>query len=102
MIDLPICVPHPLIFLTNMVIATPGNSQSNPVADWLKALPPLTRIWFVAAFLNANFIYFGVISPYTITWDLPALAKFQVWRLLTSFLFVGTWGKVRPELDEVN
>ncbi|GMI42481.1 hypothetical protein TeGR_g11823, partial [Tetraparma gracilis] len=77
-----------------MVVATPTSSQSNPVADWFKKLPPVTRAWFLLTFLNANFVYFGVVSPQSIAWSSSdVVSRFHVWKLLTPFTFIGTWGQ---------
>ena len=69
-------------------------TRSNPVKAWYSGLPPLTRVWWTLSLLSACFVYFGTVSGSTISWSWPLVAgRFHVWRLVTNFCFVGTWGK---------
>ncbi|GMI02945.1 hypothetical protein TrLO_g8758 [Triparma laevis f. longispina] len=69
-------------------------NETNPVKAWFDALPPLTRLWFTAALLNACFVYFGTISAQSIAWSWELVfSKFHIWRPVTCFWFVGTFGR---------
>mmetsp|Transcript_12050 Transcript_12050/g.24621 ORF Transcript_12050/g.24621 Transcript_12050/m.24621 type:complete len:272 (+) Transcript_12050:40-855(+) len=68
--------------------------DENPVKAWYSSLPPVTRIWWTLAFMFANLVYFGVLDVTYLIWDFGMVTKkFQLWRVVTSFCFVGTWGQ---------
>mmetsp|Transcript_27414 Transcript_27414/g.81981 ORF Transcript_27414/g.81981 Transcript_27414/m.81981 type:complete len:277 (-) Transcript_27414:399-1229(-) len=58
--------------------------------DWLESLPPVTRIWFVAAFGSTCLVSFGLLDPRRILWSWPLVyQKFEVWRAATAYVFFG-------------
>ena len=67
--------------------------DENPVASWYNSLPSVTKGWWTLSFLFANMVYFGWVPPESICWSWHHLAwKWQLWRIVTPFCFVGTWG----------
>jgi len=69
-----------------------GMNDTPGITDWFNSLPLITRYWFGAAgglTLAGNF---GIVSPYKLIYDFPSVrGAFHVWRLLTSFLYVGSF-----------
>lgn len=57
---------------------------------WFKGLPIITRFWFGGAFVMTLAVNFQVVPAYSIFFDWTQVTqKFELWRLLTSFLYVG-------------
>ena len=69
-----------------------GMNDTPGISDWFNSLPLITRYWFGAAgglTLAGNF---GIVSPYMLIYDFASVkGSFHVWRLLTSFLYVGSF-----------
>ena len=69
-----------------------GMNDTPGISDWFNSLPLITRYWFGAAgglTLAGNF---GIVSPLSLLYDFPSIRDaFHVWRLLTSFLYVGSF-----------
>jgi len=67
--------------------------MSSDLERWWKDLPVLTKYLFVGSFgvtLAANF---GLLSPYSLVLIWPkVITEFQLWRLVTCFLFHGKLG----------
>jgi len=67
--------------------------MENSIRDWWNSVPLITRYLFAGAgglTLAANF---GLVSPMTLVLSWPALVhKYQVWRLITPFFFMGQLG----------
>lgn len=60
--------------------------------EWFQSLPFVTRSWFGASFLITLAANFGIVSPMQMILIWPAITeKFELWRLVTSFLFVGSF-----------
>jgi Derlin-2/3 len=60
--------------------------------EWFQSLPFVTRTWFGASVLITVATNFGVFSPMQMIFLWPAIyEKFELWRLATSFLFVGSF-----------
>lgn len=72
-----------------MVVNTVNDGSLN-VADWFHSLPFITRYWFgatVATTLGGNF---EIITPMMLIWEWKQVKeKFELWRVLTSFLYAG-------------
>ncbi len=63
----------------------PGSPQ-----EWYLGLPIFTRTWLTAVVITALGVRFGYANPYKIMFDYVAVfTQFQVWRILTCFLFLG-------------
>lgn len=60
--------------------------------DWFQSLPYVTRMWFGASLIITVATNFGIFSPMQMIFIWPAIYnKFELWRLATSFLFVGSF-----------
>lgn len=60
--------------------------------EWFKSLPPVTRTYFIAALATTLLVQFHVISARLLYLDFELiLYKFNFWRLITCFLFFGTF-----------
>mmetsp|Transcript_9459 Transcript_9459/g.18226 ORF Transcript_9459/g.18226 Transcript_9459/m.18226 type:complete len:228 (+) Transcript_9459:5054-5737(+) len=63
------------------------------IEDWFKSLPPFTRYYLVGALATTTLATFGILDLYLIYYDLERiLGHFEVWRLLSNFLFFGKFG----------
>ncbi|KAI5070536.1 hypothetical protein GOP47_0014879 [Adiantum capillus-veneris] len=63
--------------------------MSSP-ADYYKSLPPVSKAYGTTCFLTTLGYQLGLINVYLLLMDYEkVLYKFQVWRLLTNFLFLG-------------
>ena len=67
--------------------------MSDSIEDRFKAMPPITRGWFVAALLTTVATVLGFASPLQLYLDLDLVVnKFHIWRLVTNFIFFGKFG----------
>jgi Derlin-2/3 len=69
-----------------------GNAirNANSPQEVLNQLPPITKVWFVGAVIMTAAVSFGLASPQSIAFLWPYIwHKFEIWRFLTTFLFVG-------------
>ena len=59
-------------------------------SDWYNSLPPVCKAWGTACFACTLFSQFGLVDLRNLylNWALVS-GKFQVWRLLTNFCFLG-------------
>lgn len=67
--------------------------MSASIEEQFKAMPPITRGWFVAAMLTTTAVVLGFATPAQLylSWDL-VISKFHLWRLVTNFIFFGPFG----------
>lgn len=57
---------------------------------WFHSLPMITRMWFGAALACTVAGNVGVVNPMSFVINWPGLRyKFEIWRLVTPFLYVG-------------
>lgn len=64
----------------------------NTPEKWYKNLPPLTRIGLTAIFATTVLVQLEILNPMLIALNWPlVINKLQVWRLLSSVLFFGTF-----------
>ena len=63
------------------------------IEEQFKAMPPITRGWFVAAMLTTTAVTLGFAEPgkLYLSWPL-VINKFELWRLVTNFIFFGPFG----------
>eukprot|EP01129_Flabellula_baltica_P011310 TRINITY_DN4925_c0_g1_i1.p1 TRINITY_DN4925_c0_g1~~TRINITY_DN4925_c0_g1_i1.p1 ORF type:complete len:234 (-),score=34.96 TRINITY_DN4925_c0_g1_i1:23-724(-) len=67
--------------------------MSNELEKWFKDIPPVTRFIFTGSMIITLVANFGLISPMTLILDFSAIfQRFEVWRLVTPFLFHGKLG----------
>ena len=69
-----------------LVVMAPAASPS----DWYNSLPPVSKAWGTACFACTLLSQFGLVDLRNLylNWALVK-GKFQVWRLLTNFCFLG-------------
>jgi Derlin-2/3 len=61
--------------------------------QWFKALPVVTKYYFVTAVATTCLTSLGVISPALLFLDFDKVFyKFEIWRLVTCFIFFGKFG----------
>ena len=74
----------------------PANMEARGINDppgpdaWFRNLPIVTRFWFGSSVVVTLGVNFGIISGYLIpfAWE-NVKSKFELWRLLSCFLYVG-------------
>jgi Derlin-2/3 len=60
--------------------------------QWFQTLPYVTQKWFGASIIITVAANFGVFSPMQLIYNWGFISqKFELWRLATSFLFVGSF-----------
>eukprot|EP00568_Trieres_chinensis_P015599 CAMPEP_0183323686 /NCGR_PEP_ID=MMETSP0160_2-20130417/75097_1 /TAXON_ID=2839 ORGANISM="Odontella Sinensis, Strain Grunow 1884" /NCGR_SAMPLE_ID=MMETSP0160_2 /ASSEMBLY_ACC=CAM_ASM_000250 /LENGTH=243 /DNA_ID=CAMNT_0025491109 /DNA_START=242 /DNA_END=969 /DNA_ORIENTATION=+ len=60
------------------------------IDDWFRSLPVITRYWFASAFCTTIGANFGIVSPMKLIYSLDNIKdNFEVWRLITPFMYVG-------------
>ena len=61
---------------------------------WFRDLPVVTRYWFGSALFVTLAVNFGIINGHLIPfiWE-NVKTKFEFWRVLSSFLYVGGVGR---------
>eukprot|EP00455_Lapot_gusevi_P050054 TRINITY_DN7202_c0_g2_i1.p1 TRINITY_DN7202_c0_g2~~TRINITY_DN7202_c0_g2_i1.p1 ORF type:complete len:228 (+),score=36.58 TRINITY_DN7202_c0_g2_i1:70-753(+) len=60
--------------------------------EWYQTLPPVTRTYLSLAVATSALATFGILSPFHLFLDFDLVfKKFQIWRLVTNFLFFGTF-----------
>jgi Derlin-2/3 len=60
--------------------------------EWFRSLPYVTQKWFGASAIVTLAANFGIISPMQLVFHWSSISeKFELWRLVTSFLFVGSF-----------
>jgi Derlin-2/3 len=61
--------------------------------EWFRELPVVTKYYFCAAVLSTMATSFGLLNPYYLILDFNLVfSRFQVWRLLTCFIWFGNFG----------
>eukprot|EP01041_Mallomonas_annulata_P010436 gene10436-21778_t len=66
--------------------------QGDSPQEWYQSLPIITKILLTSGFLLAAMVSMGQINAISLVFIWPEIwGKFQIWRLFTSFLFVGTF-----------
>jgi len=62
-------------------------------AQWFLEMPPVTRVYTTACVMTTFAVFLEVVTPFQLYFN-PSLIfyKFQVWRLITPFLFFGNLG----------
>jgi len=67
-----------------------GVGDGDSVQEWFASLPIITKTLLVSTLLMGFGVTFNFVSPYSVIFDWPSIKdKFHVWRLLTSFIFLG-------------
>lgn len=67
-----------------------GVNDSDSASDWFKSIPIVTKTLVSFTFLFGALSTFGLINPGILIFDINSIKnKFQIWRLITPFLFAG-------------
>ena len=69
-----------------------GNAirNANSPQEVLDQLPTITKVWFVGSVIMTAAVSFGLVHPQSIAFVWPYIwNKFEIWRFLTCFLFLG-------------
>ncbi|KAI9311271.1 Der1-like family-domain-containing protein [Dichotomocladium elegans] len=61
--------------------------QRNEIVEWFQSIPPITKAIFTLSVVSTVAPALGLIDPYAIILSWKGVAKFQLWRLVTSFFF---------------
>lgn len=62
------------------------------VLDWFYEIPPVSRIYLTAAVATTSACFLDFVSPLTLYYNYDLIInKGQYWRLISSFLFFGTF-----------
>ena len=63
------------------------------IETWFKGLPEFSKYWLTSALVATCVTSFGIFNPYLIILDFNLIYKrFEIWRLLTNFIFFGNFG----------
>ena len=73
--------------------------DADSISDFYKQMPPLTKFFLTGTFVSALAVQFGLIPTFfggggagALVFDWDSLSsKFHIWRLITPFLFAGTF-----------
>ncbi len=55
----------------------------------INQIPPVTRYTLGVTLLLSFCLTYQIISPYSVMLDWPSVFQGQVWRIFTTFIFVG-------------
>lgn len=75
-----------------------GNNNFTPqqgghhdaLTNWMKGIPLITKLFFFPTFIFGALVTYQIISAYSLIFSYPAITShFQIWRLLTPFVFAG-------------
>lgn len=62
------------------------------IKDWFKSIPLVTKFLVTSTLLSGAGVSFGLLSPRQLFFAWPLVhQKFHIWRLVTPFLFAGTF-----------
>lgn len=67
-------------------------AQANDIFSWYHEIPPISRLYLTSAVVTTTACFLDFVSPLTLYYNYDLiLNKGQYWRLLTSFLFFGSF-----------
>jgi hypothetical protein len=72
--------------------ATPFAKMQVNLLDWYWELPIITRIYFTGTFLLTALCSLDVLSPFQLYYSSSAIARGELWRLVTNFFYFGNIG----------
>ena len=55
----------------------------------IKRIPPVTRYYLGITLVLSFCMTYQIISPYNLLLDWPSVFRGQIWRVLTTFFFLG-------------
>lgn len=63
------------------------------IEDWYTQIPIVTRVYLTLAVITTLLCALEIVSPFSLYFNWNAIVnKFEVWRLVTNFLFFGLFG----------
>lgn len=67
--------------------------MAQSIEAWFHAMPAITRFYLSACFLSTCLSALGFLQPRSLYLDFDLVwHKFQLWRLPTSFMYLGGFG----------
>lgn len=64
-----------------------------PVFQAYLEMPPVTRVYTTACVITTLAVQLEIVSPFQLYFNpLLIMRQFQLWRIVTTFLFFGTFG----------
>eukprot|EP01127_Copromyxa_protea_P005747 TRINITY_DN15609_c0_g1_i1.p1 TRINITY_DN15609_c0_g1~~TRINITY_DN15609_c0_g1_i1.p1 ORF type:complete len:232 (-),score=42.95 TRINITY_DN15609_c0_g1_i1:38-733(-) len=67
--------------------------MAGDLETWWRELPPVTKFLFAGSFSLTLAANFGLVNPMLLLLDMNSIYKrFEIWRLVTAFLFQGSLG----------
>lgn len=67
------------------------NAPGDPL-QWFYEIPPVSRAYMTGAFVTTFLTLLEIVSPFSFYFNWGLILKGQLWRLVTNFLFFGTFG----------
>jgi Derlin-2/3 len=65
----------------------------NSIEDWYNQIPVVTRVYLTLAVVTTLLCALEIVSPFSLYFNWNAIVyKFELWRILTNFLFFGLFG----------
>ena len=62
--------------------------------SFYKSIPPFTRYFMTVVFIASFGMTYSMLSPYHLILDFSKVfSKFQLWRILTTFIFAGKFSQ---------
>ena len=68
-----------------------ANGGVQDLFSWYKEIPVVSRLYLTAAVGTTTACFMDVVSPFTLYYNYDLILRGQYWRLLSSFLFFGTF-----------
>jgi Derlin-2/3 len=65
------------------------DNQTNALMDWFKSIPLITKLFFIPTFIFGALATYKIISPFSLILNWSAILRFEIWRLVTPFMFAG-------------
>ena len=71
--------------------AVGAQADNVDLMSWYMRIPPVSRFYLTSAFLTTAACAVELVSPFTLYFNYELVLEGQFWRLITSFLFFGTF-----------
>lgn len=70
-----------------------AEAGNHDLLGWYNEIPPISRLYLTASFAISTACFLEVVSPLTLYYNYELIMmRGQYWRLISSFLFFGTFG----------
>jgi len=68
-------------------------AMPNSIEDWYNQIPVVTRVYLTLAVITTLLCALEIVSPFSLYFNWNAIVyKFELWRIVTNFLFFGLFG----------